>query len=390
MKSHSPIKIILTTLLVVAFGWGSMYLVTKGIDSINPSTVLVKTTAQKALTLEATVVNPDDQNDTATPVISASKNPKSSISAPSDKIQLTSVTPKTQSSASPNELTIMVGGDVTFDRGIRAVGQRNGYDSLFDSSITSLFKKADIVAVNLEGPITSNPSKTLVNGKTTDSFTFTSATEGALALAQAGVTIVSLANNHTDNFGFSGFTETQKWLSEAGIQWFGNPWNSTSSKMSTVELVDGNSPIATLVHKNGFTVAFVGYHSFQLGIDRVVAEIKRVSGPDVFTIVMPHWGEEYISTSSERMKSQARAFIAAGADAIIGAHPHVIMNQEWVGAVPIYYSVGNLLFDQYFSPEVMKGNLVELHLIKDSSGPHLDHVEVHDIHLKIGKGVVGE
>ncbi len=369
MKSHSPIKIIITTLIVVAFGWGSMYLVTKGIGAIGPSTILVKTTSQKAVTLEANVVNRNYQNDTAAPIIPV---------------------PKTQSSTSPNELTIMVGGDVTFDRGIRAVGQRNGYDSLFDSSVTSLFKKADIVAVNLEGPITSNPSKTLVNGKTTDSFTFTSATEGALALAHAGVTIVSLANNHTDNFGFSGFTETQKWLSEAGIQWFGNPWNSTSSKMSTVELVDSNSPIATLVHKNGFTVAFVGYHSFQLGIDRVISEIKRVSGPNVFTIVMPHWGEEYISTSSERMKSQARAFIAAGADAIIGAHPHVIMNQEWVGAVPVYYSVGNLLFDQYFSPEVMKGNLVELHLTKDSSGPHLDHVEVHDIHLKIGKGVVGE
>jgi poly-gamma-glutamate synthesis protein (capsule biosynthesis protein) len=105
---------------------------------------------------------------------------------------------------------------------------------------------------------------------------------------------------------------------------------------------------------------------------------------------MPHWGEEYTAEPSLRMKSQARAFINAGADAIIGAHPHVIMNQEWVGAVPIYYSVGNLLFDQYFSPEVMKGNIVELQIVQNDSGPHLDTVKVHEINLKSGKGVVGE
>ncbi|MEN9524359.1 MAG: hypothetical protein RL536_428, partial [Candidatus Parcubacteria bacterium] len=111
------------------------------------------------------------------------------------------------------------------------------------------------------------------------------------------------------------------------------------------------------------------------------------SGPNVFTIVIPHWGEEYTSKPSEKMKLQARAFITAGADAVIGAHPHVIMDNEWVGTVPVYYSVGNLLFDQYFSPEVMKGIVVELHLVKDESGVHLDKLETYNTKLKIGKGV---
>jgi poly-gamma-glutamate synthesis protein (capsule biosynthesis protein) len=181
--------------------------------------------------------------------------------------------------------------------------------------------------------------------------------------------------------------ETQDWLQDAGIPWYGNPWNSTSTKMSREKLTNDKSPIATVVTKNGIKVAFVGYHSFQLGIDRVIAEIKRVSGPDVFTIVVPHWGEEYTATSSEKMRSQAKAFIAAGADAIIGAHPHVVMNQEWMNGVPVVYSVGNLLFDQYFSPQVMTGNIIELHVSKDASGVHLESMNVHENYLIKGKGV---
>jgi poly-gamma-glutamate synthesis protein (capsule biosynthesis protein) len=352
MNKHSQISIILTTLLVVAFGWGSAYLVINGIRAMNSGDVLVETDPQKALTIAANVVNP------AVPEKEAS-----------------------------NKITIMVAGDMMFDRGIRAIGERDGYDSLFDSSVTTLFKKADIVAANLEGPITSNPSKTLVDGKIAEPLIFTFSPKVRTAIKNAGITIVGLANNHVDNFGFLGYMETQDWLQDAGIPWYGNPWNSTSTKMSREKLTNDKSPIATVVTKNGIKVAFVGYHSFQLGIDRVIAEIKRVSGPDVFTIVVPHWGEEYTATSSEKMRSQAKAFIAAGADAIIGAHPHVVMNQEWMNGVPVVYSVGNLLFDQYFSPQVMTGNIIELHVSKDASGVHLESMNVHENYLIKGKGV---
>lgn len=353
MNSHNLINTIFASIIVAIFGWGSGYLVLKSVEYAKPTMTAIKAPSQKATVLESEAVN-------------------------------------LQPSLGQNDLTIMLGGDVMFDRNIRALGERNGYNSLFDSSIISLFKKADIVAINLEGPITSSPSKTLANGKTTDSFTFTFSPDVATAMVHAGITLVSLANNHADNFGLAGFTETQQWLSMAGILWFGNPRNSTSTEMSTKNLDNGNSPITTLITKNDFTIAFIGYHSFQSGIDRVIAEIKRASDSHVFTIVMPHWGEEYTAAPSEYMKSQARTFIAAGADAIIGAHPHIIMNHEWVGSVPVFYSVGNLLFDQYFSPEVMKGNIVELHLIKDGPNIKLDTVKVHDIHLEQGKGVAIE
>ncbi|MEK7642132.1 MAG: CapA family protein [Patescibacteria group bacterium] len=345
---HSPLQKACTALLVIAFGWGTGYIVLKGIEYFQPSTIIVQTGVQKALTLEAKVVNP--------------------------------AVPET------SKLTIMVGGDLMFDRGIRAIGERNGYASLFDDSVVSLFKKADMVVANLEGPITTNVSKTLINGKTTDSFTFTFPIAAADALKSVGIDVVSLANNHTDNFGFAGYQETQAYLRDAGIEWFGNPWNATSTRL-TIRTATGDSPVATLLEKNGITIAFVGYHAFQLGVDQVIAEIRRVSKPGVFTIVMPHWGEEYVSVPSDKMRSYARAFIAAGADAVIGAHPHIVAEQEWIGAVPVHYSVGNLLFDQYFSEQVKRGMVVQLDLVKKDGVISIARMATHETSMKPGIGV---
>jgi poly-gamma-glutamate synthesis protein (capsule biosynthesis protein) len=355
------LHIIFSTLIVVAFGWGSTYLVMKGIELAKPSVVVVNSTEQKAAVTEMTVAT-------------ASTSQRS--------VQDYSASPKN----AENGITIVIGGDVMFDRGIRAIGTRNGYNSLFDKSVISLLQSADIALVNLEGPITSYPSKTLVDGKVTDSFTFSFHPLSRLSLKEAGIDIVSLANNHTDNMNLIGFIETQDWLEDAGILWFGNPWNSTSTKITRRARIGDDSPITKVVEVGGVKIAFVGYHAFQSGMTRVIEEIKRIEDPGVFTILMPHWGEEYTSKPSSTLKSQARAFIEAGADAVIGAHPHVIMDNEWVDDVPVYYSLGNLLFDQYFSKEVMKGLIVELHIINDGSKTYLDKVSTYENHLVKGVG----
>ena len=359
MNKNEFMRTLIVTVVVVASGWGVGYLAFAGIRQAHPLNSIVHTisnltnSTQEALTIEATTVNP-------------------TVPEPSVVHKVTPLV----ADKNPGELVVMMAGDVMFDRGIRALGERNGYDSLFDESVTSLFKKADIVVANLEGPITSSSSKTLVDNRTNDSLTFTFSPAAADALMSAGITIVSQANNHADNFGLNGFRETQRWLTASGVRYFGNPWNSTTT-----------SPITTLVTQNDITVAFVGYHGFQPGVDRLMSEIKRVSGPNVFTIIMPHWGEEYVKVPSDKLRSYARAFIAAGARAVIGAHPHVVGDDEWIGDVPVYYSLGNLLFDQYFSPEVMRGEIVELHVSRGSSGAHLESVTVHETKIVPGRGV---
>jgi poly-gamma-glutamate synthesis protein (capsule biosynthesis protein) len=248
---------------------------------------------------------------------------------------------------------IMIAGDVMLDRYVRKLAEQNGYDSLF-TDIAPLLHTADLAVVNLEGPITNFPSKTLLpNGSTTPELVFTFSPATAPALARAGIDLVSLANNHTDNFGLAGFEQTKEYLKQTGLSWFANPWNSRGDSKT--------------VCQKGICVAFVGYHEFREGFDNVLAEVRALDPQVDLVIVMPHWGEEYVPEPSERLKTKARQLVTAGADLIVGAHPHVVMSKEKVNGVPVFYSLGNFLFDQYFSVETMNGELLEIDLVRDEA-----------------------
>ena len=245
---------------------------------------------------------------------------------------------------------VIIGGDVMLDRRDRYIGETSGYDSLF-AGIAPLAHQADIAVTNLEGSITTYPSKTLLsNGHTTGDFAFTFATTTASALSRAGFTAVSLANNHSGNFGQIGLDQTHAWLESAGMKWFGDPYNVGA----------GTSSTAAVICRKSICLAFVGYDEFEPGFEGILADVRRLSNEGYPVIVMPHWGDEYASVSPERVKEKARELAAAGAFAIVGAHPHVIEDREWIGDVPVIYSLGNLVFDQYFSPEVMTGSVAEL------------------------------
>lgn len=279
------------------------------------------------------------------------------------------------SNNSPDKtITVIIGGDIMMDRAIRRLGEIKGYDTLF-AEVAPTFRAADIAVANLEGPITAEPSKTLNDrGATTDSFAFTFAPETAGALARAGLDAVSMANNHSDNFGASGIEQTRKYLSAAGVEWFGTPWNATSSE--------------AVICKKGVCVALVGYHAFQSGFERIVSRVQELKAKGDFVVVMPHWGVEYSPHPTDTMRKQARELAAAGAGAIVGAHSHVIGDNEWLGEVPVYYSLGNLLFDQYFSAKTMEGLLVELYISPGNGKPTLDHVDTLRVKDDPGRGII--
>lgn len=274
---------------------------------------------------------------------------------------------------SPTSISVIIGGDVMFDRHIRKIAMNKGYNYPL-RNIASFLKSADIVAVNLEGPITTNDSKSLLKtGSTTAELSFTFDPETASALNDAGINIVSLANNHTDNFGYDGYKETLPYLDKVGIQYFGNPWN--------------NEPVERVTTDKGIDVAFIGYNSFQGGFDNVLGAVQKASADGNFVIVMPHWGEEYVTVPTEQMRERARALVASGANVIVGSHPHVIIGHEFIGHVPVFWSLGNLLFDQYFSPEVMKGEIVKFVLSRDGNKVIINSIEVYETSIASKDGV---
>lgn len=344
-------KHFLHAFLVMVFVWGSLWAGTTGYKMI--------TTSDLAYRNLSAVADFDKQ----TP------------SSGADNIVNTSViiASTTPSPISQNKLKIMIGGDIMLDRGIRLLGEKYGYDSLF-ASITPLFKSADIVVANLEGPITSNKSKTVIGkNKTGPAMQFTFDPKVTSSLNNAGISIVSLANNHMDNFGISGIKETKNYLNKANIKWFGDPYNATSSVLK--------------LEKNGMKIAFVGYHAFSKGFEKILESIKSLREEKYFVIVMPHWGEEYASSTNSFVINQARAMVTAGANIVVGSHPHVVQQRVWMGNVPVIYSLGNLLFDQHFSKAVDTGNIAEYDLVSNNDEVTIEKVKIYETSLGSKKGV---
>lgn len=257
---------------------------------------------------------------------------------------------------SVSRASILFVGDMMFDRHVRTTSERRGdlYREIVDQDLYDLIRSADYAVGNLEGSITKFSSKsagTSVGNAHNTTFTF--APESASALAYYGFDAVSLANNHALDFGAEGVKETRLYLGANDIRYFGDPLSHDA--ISYTHTVDD------------IAVSFVGYNQFgSPGEEEVLLRIKELESKSDFTIVVPHWGREYTAFPTTGQQELARRFVDAGADAVIGAHSHVLGVYEEYKDTPIFYSLGNFIFDQYFSPDVRCGALLTLHLEKES------------------------
>jgi len=231
------------------------------------------------------------------------------------------------------EATLLFTGDLMLDRGVASHARLHGDDALFDG-VKALMLDADAVVVNLETTLTDFPS-VAVPGST--DLRFTSDPRFASLLASLKVRAASLSNNHTDDFGDEGLRATRAYLKDAGIAYFGSPANRSGE-------VDARMRI------NGKSVCFAGYEGF-IAIDPgpVATKISELRPACDFIFATMHAGEEYERGPTKLQQDAARAFIDAGADAVIGTHPHIAEPLEFYRGKPIFYSLGNFIFDQDFS-----------------------------------------
>jgi gamma-polyglutamate biosynthesis protein CapA len=239
----------------------------------------------------------------------------------------------------PQPVSLLAFGDVMLDRQVRRFINQNNNDYPF-RLIKNVFPGNDIIFANLEGSVTNNPSKTLdLKGKVLH-FTFDPVM--MQVLRTFGFNVVSLANNHAYDFLRDGYLETQEHLKTADIAYFGDPYNKEN--LSVIQEV------------KGMKIGFVGYHEFYTAsTTSVVAEIARIRPEADIVIVAPHWGVEYATKHSKAQTAKAHEFIDAGADIVLGAHPHVVQPIEIYNGKPIFYSLGNFIFDQDFSYNTTHG-----------------------------------
>jgi VCBS repeat-containing protein len=243
-----------------------------------------------------------------------------------------------------------------------------------------LIGQADVAFANLEGPITSR-------GYPQGGISLRARPSAAEGLAYAGFDVVSLANNHVLDYGEVGLLDTMEILEKMGILYAG-VWRGS------VE-----APAPAIIDVRGVALAFLAYDDVgpardlsavevsgpaSLEPERAYAEVRRAAESADLVIVSLHWSTEYLPLPDDSQREVAEGLLEAGADLVLGHHPHVM------GAVGLYevgfvaYSLGNFVFDQPFSLETEQGLL--LHALLDASG--LKQVRLVPVQLERGQPAV--
>lgn len=259
------------------------------------------------------------------------------------------------SSAHAETLRLVFAGDVMLADGPGRLIAAGG-DPL--ASFARVLADADYRIANLECAVSSGGTA-LPNKR----YTFR-ADPRVTAVLKGRFDAVGVANNHSGDFGKEAFLDTIAHLDGAGIGHFGGGRN----------LAEAHAPL--WIARKGLRIAVLGYNefkprSFEAGAAhpgiawsedaQVIADIRaaRRAGADI-VIPFMHWGWEYEEAPSLRQRELARQMIDAGADVVVGGHPHVVQNAELYRGRLIVYSLGNFVFDGFDAPEARQGWLLRL------------------------------
>lgn len=243
-------------------------------------------------------------------------------------------------------------GDIMLDRGVKRSVSNNlqgDYSALFVN--TSYIASADVAFANLEGPVATG-------GKNVGSrFSFRMDPIVLESIKKTGIDIVSFANNHVGDYTQEAFVETLRHLDEQDIRYTGAGNNYAEASTPAVIIVRGMK-IGYLAATDVGPVwlkATEKNPGVLLANDPALAQVitKAKSQVDIL-VVSFHFGNEY-SLPSDRQILLAHSAIDSGADIVVGHHPHVMQRIEEYKGKPIFYSLGNYIFDQYFSVHTMRG-----------------------------------
>ena len=323
-----------------------------------------------------------------------------------------------------DEARLLFLGDVMLGRYVGAAITAHGADAPFDRARTWL-SAADVTVANLEGPLVP-PGALAVPPPSPGLLNLTGSTASAGALARAGFDVLSVANNHSLDAGEPGLRHTRRALTGVGIAPVGlRAGGADGVGVDGAVGAVGQMPVITDVR--GIRIAFLAYTlvlnpttppsraaaaiayidpAVPADIARAASEVKRArsgsaaavdadadadANADLVAVVL-HWGIEYAARPSAGQQRIARALAAAGADLVVGAHPHVVQGVEILGGVEgrgvatlrpaplsgappqptttrptiVAYSLGNALFDQGGDAATRRGAALEVGV--DSGG----------------------
>jgi poly-gamma-glutamate capsule biosynthesis protein CapA/YwtB (metallophosphatase superfamily) len=256
----------------------------------------------------------------------------------------------------PKRTRLLLGGDVMLSRHVGRLARARHDPASPLRDLAPMLRSADIAFVNLEAPF-SDRGRLMEHG-----MIFKAEPDMIAALQAAGVTIVSTANNHARDCDSYGVEFTLSWLNQHGIKTVGSAPTAEAAHAGTV------------VERNGLRFGFLAYTFDQSNgnhadiDDRIAvmdgpamqADVARLLAHSDVAIVSMHAGTEYRPRPNSQQVEFAHAALDAGASVVVGHHPHVTQTWECRDNGVIFYSLGNLVFDQFQRKETQHGALAEV------------------------------
>lgn len=245
---------------------------------------------------------------------------------------------------SSDSVTLSFAGDVHFSELIIQKYDNSGISAIIDEEMLSHMQNADLMILNHEF-VFSTRGEAMEDKE----YTLRNDPKYVKILQELGADVVSIANNHVLDFGKDAFLDTLETLENANIAYVGGGRNIQEASKPVVREISGQtfaifaatrvSPSADWYASKKHPGVFQTYDAVALNNAITDADTKYDH-----VIVFVHWGIERSEIPEEYQRSLAKGYIDAGADLIIGAHPHILQGFEYYKNVPICYSLGNYLF----------------------------------------------
>ena len=255
--------------------------------------------------------------------------------------------------ASGDHVSLAFAGDILFDPGyaiMNKIRQNGGtIEGVIGASLLSYMRSADIMVVNNEFPYSNRGTPT--EGKT---FTFRADPSSAAFLNQMGVDVATLANNHAYDHGEVALLDTLTAIDNVGVARIGAGANLEEASHPVYYTADNGIKIAIISateieridnpDTRGATDTSPGVFRC-LDITKLLSRIREAKATGAYVIVCIHWGTENDETIDWWQQKQGPEIVEAGADLIVGAHPHILQKIGYINGVPVIYSLGNFLFN---------------------------------------------
>jgi len=257
-------------------------------------------------------------------------------------------------------LRLVVVGDVMLSRGVRDPAAAL-------SPMSGFLRRAALTVGNLESTLSTRGAPTQGGDS------FGGSPQLLEPLRGAGFDAMSLANNHTGDFGEQALVESVATLTGSPVVPFGAGDNAAAASRPAV------------IERGGVRFGFVGFNAIgetaqagpgapgafslrmpprtgplvQADLNRVLRAVRRTAQRADVVVVLPHWGTQYTHLPEPIQRRVGRNLVRAGADLVVGGHPHWVQGVDAVGDVPVLHSLGNFVFDMDFMEQTMEGVVLE-------------------------------